>query len=113
MVLNLLTEDIHLGDNPRYGRRGSNPNSINIPFNQLLNKKILTLMPIETIIKAFKKKSVPSDPLILNYCGGGIAASLVASVLFQLGFENIQIYNNSMSEWATDKELPIQVGKNL
>ena len=98
LLLNSLTEDIYLGDNPRYGRRGRIPNSINIPFNQLLNKKNGKLKAMEEVIKIFDKQGVTSDHLILNYCGGGIAASLEAFVLFQLGFENIQTYDNSMSE---------------
>jgi thiosulfate/3-mercaptopyruvate sulfurtransferase len=110
LLLNSLTEDIYLGNNPRYGRRGRIPNSINIPFNQLLNKKNGKIKPIEEVIEIFNKKNVTSDSLILNYCGGGIAASLEAFVLFQLGFQNIQIYDNSMSEWAMDKELPIEIG---
>ena len=44
----------------------------------------------------------------LNYCGGGIAASLEAFVLYQLGFEDIMIYDNSLSEWAIDENLPIE-----
>ena len=110
LLLNSLTEDIHLGNNPRYGRRGRIPSSINIPFNQLLCKNNSTLKPLEDVIKIFSEKGVTSDSLILNYCGGGIAASLEAFVLFQLGFENIQIYDKSMSEWAMDKKLPIEIG---
>ena len=110
LLLNSLTEDIHLGNNPRYGRRGRIPNSISIPFIQLLNKKNGKLKPIKEVIEIFNKKNITSDSLILNYCGGGIAASLEAFVLFQLGFQNIQIYDNSMSEWAMDKELPIEIG---
>lgn len=110
LLLNSLTEDIYLGNNPRYGRRGRIPNSINIPFIQLLNKKNGKLKPIKEVIEIFNKKNITSDSLILNYCGGGIAASLEAFVLFQLGFQNIQIYDNSMSEWAMDKELPIEIG---
>ena len=110
LLLNSLTEDIYLGNNPRYGRRGRIPNSINIPFIQLLNKKNGKLKPIKEVIEIFIKKNITSDSLILNYCGGGIAASLGAFVLFQLGFQNIQIYDNSMSEWAMDKELPIEIG---
>jgi thiosulfate/3-mercaptopyruvate sulfurtransferase len=44
---------------------------------------------------------------ITNYCGGGIAATLNAFVLYQLGFENIFIYDNSLSEWAMDPNLPM------
>ena len=110
LLLNSLTEDIYLGNNPRYGRRGRIPNSINIPFNQLINKNNGKFKSIKSVIKIFNKKGVTSNHLILNYCGGGIAASLEAFVLFQLGFESIQIYDNSMSEWAMNKELPIEVG---
>ena len=110
LLLNSLTEDIHIGNNSRYGRPGRIPNSINIPFNELLNAKNGKLKSTEEVIRIFNKKNVTSDRLILNYCGGGIAASLEAFVLFQLGFKNIQIYDNSMSEWAMDNELPIEVG---
>ena len=37
LLLNSLTEDIHLGDTPRYGRSRRILNTINIPVNQLLN----------------------------------------------------------------------------
>ena len=36
VLLNSLTADIHSGKNPRYGRLGRIPNSINIPFHELL-----------------------------------------------------------------------------
>ena len=46
---------------------------------------------------------------VLNYCGGGIAASLEAFVLYQLGFEKITIYDNSLHEWAAvDQTLPME-----
>ena len=40
----------------------------------------------------------------------GIAASLDAFVLFQLGYDDIEIYDNSMSEWATEENLLIEIG---
>ena len=46
----------------------------------------------------------------MNYCGGGIAATLDAFGLHQLGFQKLQIYDNSMSEWAMDVGLPIETG---
>ena len=47
---------------------------------------------------------------IINYCGGGIAATLDAFVLHQLGFHKLKIYDNSMSEWAMNEDLPIETG---
>ena len=60
--------------------------------------------------KVFKNKGITNNLNVLNYCGGGIAASLDAFVLFQLGYDDIEIYDNSMSEWATDENLPIEIG---
>ena len=40
-----------------------------------------------------------------------IAATLAAFILYQLGFKNLQIYDNSMSEWAMDETLPIETDK--
>ena len=34
-LINSLTEDIHFGQNPRYGRLGRIPTSVNIPFQNL------------------------------------------------------------------------------
>ena len=51
----------------------------------------------------FSDHALEKNKTIVNYCGGGIAASLDAFVLFQLGYDDIEIYDNSMSEWATDE----------
>jgi len=110
ILLNSLTEDIHIGDNPRYGRKGRIPSSLNVPFNQLLDKNTGKFKPIEEMSEIFLKQNITPDHIVLNYCGGGIAASLDAFVLRQLGFNNLQIYDNSMSEWAMDDNLPIEVG---
>ena len=52
---------------------------------------------------------IAKDNIIVNYCGGGIAATLDAFILYQLGFKNLKIYDNSMSEWALDETLPINI----
>jgi thiosulfate/3-mercaptopyruvate sulfurtransferase len=107
-ILNSLTSDIHSGKNPRYGRRGRIPNSSNIPFDKLLDTESGKFRNIKELSKLFSDKQINKHCKILNYCGGGIAASLEAFVLYQLGFENIMIYDNSLSEWATDENLPIE-----
>ena len=110
LLLNALTEDIHIGNNPRYGRPGRIPNSVNIPFNDLIETSTGKLRPPEEVINIFLDKGVTSDLEIINYCGGGIAATLDAFVLHQIGFPKLQIYDNSMNEWAMNEDLPIEVG---
>ena len=63
----------------------------------------------DELSKIFQLKGITKDSCVLNYCGGGIAASLEAFVLYQLGFENITIYDNSLHEWAAiDQTLPME-----
>jgi thiosulfate/3-mercaptopyruvate sulfurtransferase len=107
-ILNSLTSDIHSGNNPRYGRHGRIPNSLNIPFHELLDTKSGKFKNIKELSKLFFDKNIFKNQKVLNYCGGGIAASLEAFVLYQLGFEDIMIYDNSLSEWAIDENLPIE-----
>ena len=110
VILNSLTEDLHNGENPRYGRPGRIPGSLNIPFHELTDLEKGCFKSPSECLEVFKKKGIPQDTRVLNYCGGGIAASLDAFVLFQLGYDDIEIYDNSMSEWATDENLPIEIG---
>ena len=110
VILNSLTEDLHNGENPRYGRPGRIPGSLNIPFHELTDLEKGCFKTPSECLEVFKKKGITQDSRVLNYCGGGIAASLDAFVLFQLGYNDIEIYDNSMSEWATDENLPIEIG---
>ena len=110
VILNSLTEDLHNGENPRYGRPGRIPGSLNIPFHELTDLEKGCFKSPSECLEVFKKKGISQDSRVLNYCGGGIAASLDAFVLFQLGYDDIEIYDNSMSEWATDENLPIEIG---
>ena len=107
ILLNALTSDLHKGENSRYGRPGRIPGSKNIPFGELVedSQKLISPQKAQAI---FKNKNINQKIRVLNYCGGGIAATLNAFVLRQLGIEKIEIYDNSMSEWAMDHQLPIE-----
>ena len=107
-ILNSLTEDIHKGQNPRYGRPGRIPNSLNIPFHKLLDPETGKFLGAEELLDIFEQNKIGYENKIINYCGGGIAASLEAFVLYQLGYKNLKIYDNSLSEWAIDENLPMQ-----
>ncbi len=109
ILINALTKEIHLGESTRYGRPGRIPGSINIPFHDVLNKKSGKFKKPIQIKKIFDEIGVSNNIEIINYCGGGIAATLILFTLFQLGFNKLKIYDNSMSEWGIDKNLPIEI----
>ena len=67
-----------------------------------------TFLPLNDVQATFDLVGAQRDQRIINYCGGGIAATLDAFLLYQLGYENLTVYDDSMSQWATDESLPIE-----
>ncbi len=109
IMINALTKDIHDGLSKRYGRPGHIPRSLNIPFHKFVDvhtDKFISFNEAKELIRSMK---IEKHNIIVNYCGGGIAATLVAFILYQLGYKNLKIYDNSMSEWAADETLPIKI----
>jgi thiosulfate/3-mercaptopyruvate sulfurtransferase len=107
-TLNALSADMHSGENPRYGRAGRVPGSVNVPAASLFNQNDKTFLPLEAVQNVFDSVGISRDQRVINYCGGGIAATLDAFLLHQLGYENLTVYDDSMSQWATDESLPIE-----
>jgi thiosulfate/3-mercaptopyruvate sulfurtransferase len=107
-TLNALSADMHSGENPRYGRAGRVPGSVNVPAASLFNQNDKTFLPLEAVQNVFDSVGISRDQRVINYCGGGIAATLDAFLLHQLGYENLTVYDDSMSQWATDEALPIE-----
>ena len=73
-----------------------------------MQTKSLEILPPEQVAKAFEAVGADMAKRVLVYCGGGIAATLDAFLLHQLGYKDIAVYDNSMSEWAKDGTLPIE-----
>ena len=59
---------------------------------------------------AFEAVGASSAEEIICYCGGGIAACSAALLLTHLGFDNVSVYDGSMTEWAADSSLPLESG---
>ena len=109
-TINALAPDLHRGENPRYGRPGRVPGSVNVPAAALLDPAALTLRPPAEVAASFAAVGADRSKRILLYCGGGIAATLDAFLLHQLGYRDLAVYDASMSEWAKDESLPIEQG---
>ncbi len=109
-LVNALGRDIFSGENPRYGRPGRIPGSISIPQVELVNPKTHAFLPADKIAHAFEHSAVEGADRFITYCGGGIFATVDAFWLHQFGYDNVAVYENSMSEWGPDESLPIEVG---
>ncbi|MCE2920470.1 MAG: hypothetical protein LW837_11085, partial [Roseomonas sp.] len=108
--INALAPDLHSGENPRYGRPGRIPGSVNLPAASLFEAGSFKLKAPDQVAASFAAIGADKGKRKLIYCGGGIAATLDAFLLHQLGHEDIAVYDASMNEWAKDDSLPMEVG---
>jgi thiosulfate/3-mercaptopyruvate sulfurtransferase len=110
-TINALRRVQHAGQDTgefgNYGRPGHISGSVNLPTAELVDDKTTEFLPSQQIVSMFNKIRVDNADRILTYCGGGIAASATAMLLVMLGFDNVSIYDASLSEWASDKTLPM------
>ena len=63
--------------------------------------------PAEELAALFEAAGADRSKRVVTYCGGGIAASNDAFILAMLGYENVAVYDASMSEYAADPSLPL------
>jgi thiosulfate/3-mercaptopyruvate sulfurtransferase len=106
-TINALSESLHTGESERYGRAGRIPGSVNVPAMALQNPKFPSP---DDAAKHFDAVGLNKGERAIVYCGGGIAATLDAFLLVQLGFDDVAVYDASMSEWAKDDLLPMETG---
>lgn len=110
-VLNALSEEQHLGSGgANYGRAGRIADSVNAPAGDLLDPVTHAYLPAEQLAERFAGVGADTAERVITYCGGGIAASNDAFILTLLGYEDVAVYDASMSEWAADPSLPMQTG---
>lgn len=84
---------------PRDGLRGGNiPNSINLPYTEVLDNGNLKKLPELRVI--FDKFNIANKNLIFT-CGSGITACILALAADLLGIKNISVYDGSWTEYGT------------
>ena len=110
-LINALGREQHSGaDGGRdYGRTGHIPGATNVPSGELTDSETGLYRPAEELALLFEQAGADRTQRVVTYCGGGIAASNDAFVLAMLGYENVAVYDASMSEYAADPSLPLEV----
>lgn len=76
---------------------GHIPNSINIPFDSVLNQNIYKST---NELKHIFNKFIENKNEIIFYCGSGVTSCIPAFALELLKYTNFSIYDGSWSEWA-------------
>ncbi len=105
-TINALRPEQHAGTGGvNYGRRGHITGSISIPALNHVNDDN-TFKGEDELRRMFA--NAMRKPEVITYCGGGIAATSVALALEMLGYNNVKVYDASLTEWAADPELPME-----
>jgi thiosulfate/3-mercaptopyruvate sulfurtransferase len=84
---------------------------VSLPWSALLQPGSDRLVSADELRARFEAAGVRDDVPVVSYCGGGIAASLDVFALALLGrSEDVRLYDGSLTEWAGDPALPLQIG---
>ena len=111
VLLNALKKEQFLGTGgAHYGRPGRIPNSLSWPATDLYDPQTGKFKDLTGLVALLKQLDLQAGQQVINYCGGGIAATTTAFVLEMLGFSNWSVYDNSMNEWANTPDKPVQTG---
>ena len=108
-IVNALGPQFHKGLEPsRYGRPGRIPGSVNVPAATLVDPTSGDFPALTDAEAKFTARGVTRDKRVICYCGGGISATIDLFLLYQLGYDNLTLYDGSMGEWARDPSVPIE-----
>jgi thiosulfate/3-mercaptopyruvate sulfurtransferase len=92
---------------PRQGlRSGHIPGSLSLPHLELIGADG-TLLPEGELRARFAAAGVDLDRPIVTTCGSGVTAGAVALALYQLGREDVAVYDGSWSEWGARSDTPV------
>ena len=92
-------------------RGGHIPTAENIDAMDNLDPTDLTLLPAHSLVEHWQRVDLRSDQEVITYCGAGYAGALNLFVLYQLGYDDVRLYDGSWMEWGADLELPVEVGE--
>ena len=109
-LLHSLPLPMFTGEVSPYARPGRITGSKNLSCESIVDPESHCYLDLETIRTMAEDTGVLGSEQVITYCGGGIAASSTALALTLLGVKNLAVYDGSLSEWATDPDLPMETG---
>ncbi len=111
-TLNALPRAVYTGEAKMgYSRPGRITGSQSAPFTGVLDPESGLLRSAADLRQNFSMLDGGSDERVINYCGGGIAATLNGFALRRLGHSNVGVYDGSLNEWSRDPKLPMETGE--
>ena len=105
-VVDALSRDNYEGRDPGYGpRRGHITGANNVPYLDLIEAETAAFKPLGEITGLLS--GVLDHDRVVTYCGGAIAATVVAFCLDMCGHGDVRVYDGSLMEWSRRDDLPM------
>jgi len=91
---------------PRAGLpSGSMPNSVSLPFNELLeNGGLKTVTQLRSL---FSELGISESSEVVTSCGSGVTAAILTLALAECGFGLKRLYDGSWAEWGSADDTTI------
>ena len=93
-----------------FGRPGRIAKSTTAPYAEVCDMETGFFADAASLKRMFKAAGATPDRKVVNYCGGGISATLAFFAQKAMGYEDIALYDASMQEWGKDESLPMETG---
>jgi thiosulfate/3-mercaptopyruvate sulfurtransferase len=106
-IVNALSPDVFSGKAGTYGRPGRIATSVNVFARDLLDPQTQAFLPAAELAARLQRAGILDGRPAIHYCGGGISATTDAFAMTLLGYDDVTIYDASMTEWGRDPSLPM------
>ena len=88
-------------------RSGHIPGSQNLPFNELIDPQMGTVLPIEELASRIQAAGIDNARPVVTTCGSGITACVLALGLHLTGRHDVAVYDGSWTEWGGREDTPV------
>ena len=106
-VVDALSKDNFEGRDPGYGpRRGHITGAVNMPYLDLITAETAAFVEPDEMRALLSQRGLLDGPVV-SYCGGAIAATVVAFCCALMGNTDVRVYDGSLMEWTRDPSLPM------
>ncbi|MDA2944537.1 MAG: rhodanese-like domain-containing protein [Actinomycetota bacterium] len=106
-VVDALSADNYNGIDPGYGpRRGHITGAVNMPYLDLISSETAGFVDADEMGRLLSERGLLDGPVV-SYCGGAIAATVVAFCCALMGNDDVRVYDGSLMEWTRDSSLPM------
>lgn len=79
---------------------GHMPGALNLPATALIDRQTRGLISSKELQAIALKHPIHFDSPVIATCGSGVTACVSALAFFQIGYENLAVYDGSWTEWS-------------